>query len=207
MPLSSGQVGEAARRWGLLGVAEPYLEQLAEYGNLLVRWNARISLTAIRGESEILERHILEGVLAAAFQPETGSALDFGSGTGIPGIPIAICRPGAHVVLAESLRRKAAFLAEAIRTLGLGARVHAGRAEDLPAGGFDAVWMRAVDQSERMAPLAAALVSPGGLLGRYGTHTTVPAPPPGWVQERVAFPDGSGRLLLLDRRTQGPEPI
>src|ERR1700758_4622142 len=157
MPITATQVEEAASRWGLSDVVEGVADRLATYGNLLLHWNARISLTSIRNQAELIERHLMEGVFAASHQPEASTALDFGSGTGVPGIPIALCRKSVHVTLAESQRKKAAFLQEALRTLQLTAMVHAARAEQLPAASFDAVWMRAVDNSATMLPLAADL--------------------------------------------------
>ncbi len=92
MTITPAQVEEAAARWGLAEIAAPVADRLAAYGNLLLRWNTRLSLTAIRNPAELIERHLMEGVFAAAHHPEAATALDFGSGAGIPGIPIALCR-------------------------------------------------------------------------------------------------------------------
>ncbi len=165
MPITANQVLAAAERWGLLQTLpgpQTGAERLASYGNLLLHWNTRLSLTAIRDEAELVERHLMEGVFAAQHHPAGTTSLDFGSGTGIPGIPIAICREHLQITLAESQRKKAAFLQEMVRVLGLKAVVHAGRAETLAPGTFDAVWMRAVEKSSAMLPLAATLVAPGG---------------------------------------------
>ena len=159
MTITAAQVEEAAARWGLSETAVPVADRLAAYGNLLLHWNTRLSLTAIREPAELIERHLMEGVFAAAHHPEAATALDFGSGTGIPGVLIALCRSSIHVTLAESQRKKAAFLQEALRTIGRSATVHAARAEVLPAGSFEAVWMRAVDKSSSMLPVAASLVA------------------------------------------------
>src|ERR1700728_1139546 len=118
MPITATQVLAAAERWGLLQTLpgpQTGAERLASYGNLLLHWNTRLSLTAIRDEAELIERHLMEGVFAAQHHPEASTALDFGSGTGVPGIPIALCRASIHVTLAESQRKKAAFLQEAAR--------------------------------------------------------------------------------------------
>ena len=133
MAITPFQVEQAAIRWGLADTAAPALDGLAAYGNLLLRWNARFALTAIRDQAELIERHLMEGVFAAAHHPQAATALDFGSGTGVPGIPIALCRPALQITLAESQRKKAAFLLEAVRQLCLlKASVHTGRAETLP---------------------------------------------------------------------------
>src|SRR5580692_8691345 len=103
------------------------------YLALLMRWNARLNLTAIRDEDGILSRHFLESIACARIIPAgAGTLLDFGSGAGFPGIPIALCRPEIAVTLAESQTKKAAFLQEALRILRLAsAKVHAGRGEAL----------------------------------------------------------------------------
>src|SRR3954447_26677003 len=102
--ITTAQVKEAAARWGLWETAARVCDRLAAYGNLLLHWNARLSLTSIRDDAGIVERHLMEGVFAAAHHPDARAALDFGSGTGIPGIPIALCRGSIHVTLAESQR-------------------------------------------------------------------------------------------------------
>jgi 16S rRNA (guanine527-N7)-methyltransferase len=134
------------------------------YLELLVRWNARLNLTAIRDQEGILARHFVESIACARAIPAgIASLLDFGSGAGFPGIPIALCRPEISVTLAESQARKAAFLHEAVRRLGLHAQVYAGRAETLGAA-FDCVAMRAVDRMEDAVNAASRLVAPGGWL-------------------------------------------
>lgn len=199
MAISVFHVEQAAARWGLANTAAPALDRLAAYGNLLLRWNARFALTAIRDEAELIDRHLMEGVFAAAHHPQAATALDFGSGTGVPGIPIALCRPALKVTLAESQRKKAAFLQEAVRQLCLNTSVHAGRAETLPPGSFDAVWMRAVEKTEAILPAAAALVAPAGSLCFFGTSNT-PESLPGWIWNSLPLPGSEIRALRIGRR-------
>ena len=103
------------------------------------------------------------GVLTNTATPVTNGLftvmLDFGSGAGFPGIPISLCRPEIQVTLAESQGKKAAFLQEAVRVLGLAAKVHAGRAETA-ATRFDCVVLRAVDRMELAVQVASGLVGP-----------------------------------------------
>ncbi len=193
-------VEQSAARWGLTETAAPALERLVTYGNLLLRWNAKIALTAIRDEAELVERHLMEGVFAAAHHPTGPNVLDFGSGTGIPGIPIAICRSDLHVTLAEANRRKASFLQEAVRAIELPATVYAGRAETLAAGSFDAVWMRAVDKAAWMLPLAASLVSPAGALCLLGTGPSPSFPSDRqWRWDTHSLPGSAIRALHIGR--------
>src|SRR5580658_4282339 len=97
--------------------------QLGSYLELLLRWNARTNLTAIREPEGIVCRHFGEGLFCglrlAERLPATGATLlDFGSGAGFPGLPIQLLLPELRVTLAESQGKKAAFLREAVRTLG-----------------------------------------------------------------------------------------
>jgi 16S rRNA (guanine527-N7)-methyltransferase len=140
------------------------------YLSLILRWNARINLTAVRDEDGILSRHFVESIACARALP-TGIAtlLDFGSGAGFPGMPIALCRPEIAVTLAESNGKKAAFLQEAIRVLDITAKVHSQRAELLPDP-FDCVTLRAVDRMELAVRAATKLVRPGGWLALMTTR-------------------------------------
>ena len=134
------------------------------YLSLYLRWNTRLNLSAIRDENDIISRHFVESIAVARALPQgVSTLLDFGSGAGLPGVPIAICRPEIAVTLAESQGKKAAFLQEAVRVLGIRATVHAERAETLRAV-FDCVVLRAVDKMPKAVAVAARLVGPKGWL-------------------------------------------
>jgi 16S rRNA (guanine527-N7)-methyltransferase len=170
-----------------------------DYLSLLLKWNAKLNLTAIREPELILRRHFLECILCARLIP-TGisTLLDFGSGGGFPGIPIAICRREMEVTLGESQSKKAAFLREVVRTLRLQARVEHRRAETIQAS-FQAVTLRAVDKMEQAVRSASGLVATDGLfilmaglgdLGRFqqaaqGFHWSEPVLLPGTSQEII----------------------
>jgi 16S rRNA (guanine527-N7)-methyltransferase len=129
---------------------------LGAYLDLLLKWNARTNLTAIRQPEEIVRRHFGESLFVAGYVGKCGSLLDFGSGAGFPGIPIQLVRPALKITLAESQGKKAAFLGEAIRELGLHTEVWVDRVETMPpARRFDVVTLRAVDS------MGSALVEAG----------------------------------------------
>lgn len=94
--------------------------QIQQYIRILLVWNEKVNLTAIRDPLEILYRHFCESMYAAATVPiEHGRLADVGSGGGFPGLPIKILCPSLRVFLVESNLKKATFLAEVIRELGL----------------------------------------------------------------------------------------
>ncbi len=178
------------------------------YLSLILRWNAHINLTAIRDEEGILSRHFVESITCARALPAgVATLLDFGSGAGFPGIPIAICRPEIAVTLAESNGKKAAFLQEAIRVLDITAKVHSQRAELLPDP-FDCVTLRAVDRMELAVRAAAKLVRPGGWLALMTTLADLnklkaaAGPEFSWPQ-LVPLSGGSDLLLALGARVSG----
>jgi 16S rRNA (guanine527-N7)-methyltransferase len=94
--------------------------QIQQYIRILLVWNEKVNLTSIRDPLEILYRHFCESMYAAATVPvENGRLADVGSGGGFPGLPIKILCPNLRVFLVESNLKKATFLAEVIRELGL----------------------------------------------------------------------------------------
>jgi 16S rRNA (guanine527-N7)-methyltransferase len=176
------------------------------YLSLFLRWSARINLTSIRDEEGILSRHFVESIACARALPDgILTLLDFGSGGGFPGIPIALCRPEIAVTLAESQGKKAAFLQEAVRVLGLSTKVHAQRAEALEEH-FDCVTLRAVDRMAEAVDAAGRLLAPGGWLalmttGRELTKLqAVAGAGISWTRvERP--PDSDERVLALGQRS------
>ena len=187
-PLSSGQ-----------------LDQLHLYLELLMKWNAKISLTAIRAREDIVARHFGESLFAAEhLKLEVASTLiDFGSGAGFPGIPIKIFAPELTVTLIESQHKKAAFLREVIRTVKLqNVSVYAGRAQDFP-GRSQIVTMRAVEKFESALPVAVSLFEPGGrlalLIGSSQVETARRSLANVNWEQPTRIPESRERVLLVGR--------
>jgi 16S rRNA (guanine527-N7)-methyltransferase len=190
---------------GLAPLSKAETALFENYLSLFVRWNTRINLTSIQDQEVILSRHFVESIACARALPESISTLlDFGSGGGFPGIPIALCRPEIAVTLAESQGKKAAFLQEAVRVLGIAARVYGQRAERLSER-FDCVTLRAVDKISEAVESAAMLVASGGWLALMTTESelanlrTAAGVGFSW-SEAIALPASADRLLALGRR-------
>jgi 16S rRNA (guanine527-N7)-methyltransferase len=136
---------------------------LARYLQLLTHWNQKMNLTAVRDPNVLVRLHLAECLRAAQRIPkDIETLLDFGSGAGLPGIPIQIIRPELRVTLADSQKKKAAFLREAVRKLRLtGASIYAGRVEDMPVSSdFDLVALRAVDKMGEAMQVALPRIRP-----------------------------------------------
>jgi 16S rRNA (guanine527-N7)-methyltransferase len=175
--------------------------QLSQYLDLLLKWNARTNLTAIRDPEEIIRRHFGESLFAAQHIGPCATLLDFGSGAGFPGLPIALVRPEIAVTLAESQNKKATFLREVVRTLGLTTEVWAARAETMPvARSFDIVTLRAVDDMEVALPAAMARIKPGGQLAVLTTGNYAYAQPYG---RSIPLPNSQSGILYMEDVPRG----
>lgn len=182
-------------------------EKLAAYVELLGRWNQRMNLTAVRDPRQWVELHVAECLRCAQqIPPGVMALLDFGSGAGLPGIPIALARPEITVTLAESQQKKATFLREAVRVLHLPqSAVCSGRVEEMTAGRvFDVVALRAVDQMERALPAAVRRVASGGWCTVLTTEPEVEslqrALPEVLWGEADRIPGSRQRVILLGQK-------
>ncbi|MFZ0684471.1 MAG: 16S rRNA (guanine(527)-N(7))-methyltransferase RsmG [Terriglobales bacterium] len=173
-------------------LAPSQLDRISIYIDLLQRWNARINLTAIRNEEEIVTRHFGESLFLARhlFPSEAPASdslpapegspsplrlgenvgvLDIGSGAGFPAIPLKIWAPSIRLTMIESNHKKAAFLNEVARALTFaGINVIVDRADAVAAGPHppkaDIVTLRAVERFESILPEAVSFLAPNGIL-------------------------------------------
>jgi len=173
---------------GIAELSDEQAEALESHYSLLVLWNRKLNLTAIRDLPEAVERHYCESIFLAAHLPAGSLRIaDVGSGAGFPGLPVAIYRPDCLVTLIESHQRKAVFLMEAARSLP-NVRVLARRAE-LVEEEFDLAISRAVSYRDlipslsALAPAAALLSGAEVPPGDMGFEWEVPVPSP-WGKQR-----------------------
>ena len=178
-------------------------EQLLAYLDLLLKWNAKTNLTAIREPEPIVRRHFGESLALAELVDELAgieTAADLGSGAGFPGLPLAIFCPEIKVTLIESQNKKATFLKEVVRTLDLAnVSVLNQRAEEV-ALKFDLITMRAVERFTQALMVASLMLKPGGWLAILVSAQQVAEVKGVLVHRKIAWqekslPD-SARVLL-----------
>lgn len=111
------------------------LPRLAMFAAEIIKWNRTVSnLVSLADESRLVSRHIKESLEPASWLAQTGLKrwIDFGSGAGFPGLPLALCGIGSEWMLVESRRPKTLFLRRVIETLELrSVHVSHSRLEDL----------------------------------------------------------------------------
>lgn len=196
---------------------EPALvEKLETYYLLLTKWNAKINLTAFRltpeGDEAAIDRLLIEPVVAARYVPENArTLLDAGSGGGSPAIPLKLAsQQGLHLRMVEVKTRKAVFLREAVRTLGMrDADVETSRFEELlPRAelheALDLVSIRAVRVETRTLLTLQAFLRPGGklLLFRGSGRTDLeesPPPPLTWMASYPLVSENHSKLIVLSK--------
>lgn len=168
-----------------LGVTIPGEAQarLLAYAAELLKWNEKVSLTAITRTEEVVDKHLLDSV---AVLPEIQGAthlLDLGAGAGLPGIPLAIALPGLRATLVDAVAKKVSFMKSGAVKGGVADRVKAlhARAEGRPEKEglplADLVISRAFMDVGPFLLLARAYLAPGGrvvtMLGQTPTFETL----------------------------------
>ncbi len=177
-------------------------ERLLDYVALLVKWNRTYNLTAIRDPLAMVGHHLLDSLSVLPHLPLAAARAriaDAGSGAGLPGIPLAIARPGWHVALAESSQKKAAFLRQAAIELALdNVEVHEGRIEAWrPQPLFDLVISRAFAALAEFIAACRHLVAPGGVLAAMkGAVPQDMRPECALIPLRVPLLDAQRHLVL-----------
>lgn len=180
--------------------------RLARLIEELVRWNAKVNLTAIRDPFAMIEGHLLDSLVVRPLL-EGGRIADIGTGAGFPGLPLAIAEPARQFTLIDGNAKKIAFVRHAAALLALGnVEPTRARTEDYaPGRGFDTVIARAVGTLDRLVAMAGHLVGEDGMFlalkGRYPKQELVEVPAT-WTSRVVALDvpgleKGSRHAVLL----------
>lgn len=192
-----------------VSVSSELAERLCAYIELLMRWNARMNLTALDDSDAGIDRLVVEALVAVQHLPATDvSMMDLGSGGGSPAVPMKLAAPGLSLVMVEAKTRKAAFLREVVRVLELSnTQVEAARYEELlPRPDLhesqQVVTLRAVRTESRVLRGLPAFLAPGGIvmLFRGPGGSEVPEdlqPPLVWEATHPLVESLRSRLVLL----------
>ena len=166
------------RKRVLSGSFEDIWPKLEIYLYLLSRWSRRVGLVSRRDLSVVATKHLRQ---ALTMVPVVASlphrlVMDLGSGAGFPAIPLKIALPNAYFMLVESRRKRAHFLKEVIRSVGLDRiEVVNERIESLSPVGADLVTARAVASPDKLLDLVQRHLSPHGwilsTLGKDAAHS------------------------------------
>jgi 16S rRNA (guanine527-N7)-methyltransferase len=186
---------------------ETRLRAISTYIDLLLKWNARINLTAIRDPNEIVQRHFGESFFAARYlleQKRPRTAIDLGSGAGFPGVPFAMLATEVQVTLIESQQKKATFLKELVHALGLkNVKVFSDRAERCSEAA-DLAMLRAVEKFEQALPMALRLTKAGGrialMIGSGQVESARRVGKDVYWSNPVQIPCSNSRELLIGTR-------
>ncbi|HVE84549.1 MAG TPA: 16S rRNA (guanine(527)-N(7))-methyltransferase RsmG [Myxococcales bacterium] len=171
---------EGARKLDL-EVSQSAADLLRRYAAELLRWNARVNLTAITDPEEVVEKHLLDSLAIAPEVAGARSLLDVGCGAGLPGLPMKVFSPELSVVLVDAVAKKIGFVKAVAAGLGLqGVTALHRRLEGHPeAEGVapaEVVVSRAFANLETFVPLARAYAAPGGRIIAMLGKAPAPAP-------------------------------
>jgi len=198
------------------GWPEGLPESLGRFCAALVAANAHLNLTGITDARGMAVLHVLDSLAAAPLLAGATTAMDLGSGGGVPGVPLALALPSLTMTLVESRERKAAALAALIDELGLPPRVtavHARGEKWLADHAVDVVVARAVESLpellKHLRPVRQRfrrlILMKGPAaddeLAALGTRlASLGFPRP--LRHEAALPDGAGRRVLLEFRME-----
>ncbi|HEV2418232.1 MAG TPA: 16S rRNA (guanine(527)-N(7))-methyltransferase RsmG [Terriglobia bacterium] len=159
--LSEVQIHGLLQPFGIT-LSQPQIGNLIVYLNLLLRWNEKINLTAIRRPEECVTRHFGESLLLARHEQLAGRLLDIGSGAGFPALALKLVFPELEITLLEPVAKKRAFLKEVVRACAFsGVEVRGERIQGLKKGTlYDTITMRAVGSS--LIKEAVSYLKPSG---------------------------------------------
>lgn len=191
-----------------LGFSVAQASLLADYYQLVLKWNPRLHLTTLTSAESFFQRHLREARFLANHLATTVSSIwDLGTGLGVPGIPLAIFRPDLPVILVEASRKKTIFLEEVAVNLKLAnVKVLAQRIEtlvQLPEN--SCVVARAIEQMVQIVPVIVTLSQRASqicLLGGQELEAELRRNVQSrFVVTNILLPESQNRFLLCANRS------
>jgi 16S rRNA (guanine527-N7)-methyltransferase len=175
--------------------------RIQTYRAELLKWTAKVNLIGPEARAN-LDDHIAEAVSAAEILQPAGEVMDFGSGGGLPAIPMAIVSPGARFHLVEADQKKWAFLKHVVRECGLSCQVYGDRLsrllQRLPGSlRFSLVVSRAVGNPGEWVPSLKEHLEDGARVALFQGTPDVPAIDGFTRGETVALPRGDSNYLAV----------
>lgn len=151
------------------------LEKFSTYMDLVLDWNEKVNLTAIKDRDEFVVKHFIDSLCCVSDQrfKDAGSVVDIGTGAGFPGLPLAIVSPDKHFVLADSLNKRIRIIDDILQALNVTnvTAVH-GRAEEMARKkeyreAFDFCVSRAVSRLSVLSEYCLPFIRKEGYLAAY----------------------------------------
>jgi 16S rRNA (guanine527-N7)-methyltransferase len=152
-----------------LDLPSAVLNHLLIYLQELKLWNARINLTSLKTDRDMIIKHFLDSLAVLPHLSASASLVDLGSGAGFPGLVVKLARPGLTLTLVEARQKKAGFLEYLAGRLRL-SDVRVVQTHLTPALArrwepkVSAVVSRATFALPRLLELAAPILEAGGLV-------------------------------------------
>ncbi len=191
-----------------LKLSDEQIDRLLSFIGLIDKWNKAFNLTSIRDQEAMVSLHLLDSLAILPYVVGQ-SVIDIGTGAGLPGIPLAVCRPDKVFTLLDSNSKKTRFVQQVVLELKLvnvqvcHSRVESFKSEHL----FDTVITRAFTNLPDMLKMTGHLIAPGGVLlamkGQYPEQelqqvgvgaTVIPVRVPGIEAQRC--------LIQINKPTQ-----
>lgn len=151
------------------------LEKFSTYMDMVLNWNEKVNLTAIKDRDEFVVKHFIDSLCCVkdSRYKSAESVVDIGTGAGFPGLPLAIVSPDKHFVLADSLNKRIRIINEILDAIGVTnvTAVH-GRAEEMARQkeyreAFDFCVSRAVSRLSVLSEYCLPFIRPEGYLAAY----------------------------------------
>ena len=176
-------------------------DKLALYKRLLLAWNEKINLIGPEAKTN-LDQHIAEALAAADHVHPEGDVLDFGSGGGLPAIPMAIASPQARFHLVEAEQKKWVFLKHVVRECGLNAVIYGDRLDRAlalfpPQLRFSLITSRAVGSPETWLPSLRPWMAPNGKVALFQGSSHSPSIPDFRPDAAWTLPRGDSNYLVV----------